>query len=314
MIVKPLANSGNFLFLNMMKKVCSIAIAIGLLMVIAAFTMKKAGKSEFDAAKEVIVMRNIAHQILRYTGDSTSQIAPVSRISASEFQIPFESSFSFKPDSLVHIIDKVIADNKLPSRYVVNVLDGKTDTVRYGYVVMGPQEESIKPCMGRDQPARPYCIDIRFEEDKGYTVKGLYIGGISIFGIGLLLLGVGGYKKQKHIPQIGGNEIATTEKAGIEMGRYLFFAGDQILKFDEEETVLTVKEAKILSIFANTPNQVIDRKRLQKEIWEDEGVIVGRSLDMFISRLRKRLESDPDIKLVNIHGKGYKLEINSDGI
>lgn len=55
----------------------------------------------------------------------------------------------------------------------------------------------------------------------------------------------------------------------------------------------------------------IERSRLQKEIWEDEGGIAGRSLDMFISKLRKKLEFDPNIRLVVIRGKGYKLEISS---
>jgi len=50
---------------------------------------------------------------------------------------------------------------------------------------------------------------------------------------------------------------------------------------------------------------------LQKEIWEDEGVIVGCSLDMFISKLRKKPEPDPNINIVVIRGKGYKLEISS---
>ena len=53
------------------------------------------------------------------------------------------------------------------------------------------------------------------------------------------------------------------------------------------------------------------RCRLQKEIWEDEGVMVGRSLDVFISKLRKKLELDPNVNIVVIRGKGYKLEISS---
>jgi DNA-binding response OmpR family regulator len=65
----------------------------------------------------------------------------------------------------------------------------------------------------------------------------------------------------------------------------------------------------LLYIFASAPNEIIDRNRLQKEIWEDEGIIVGRSLDVFISKLRKKLENDSTVRLVNIHGKGYKLEI-----
>lgn len=79
-----------------------------------------------------------------------------------------------------------------------------------------------------------------------------------------------------------------------------------------EKTIdLTGTENRVLLIFASAPNEVIERTRLQKEIWEDEGVIVGRSLDMFISKLRKKLEVDPDIKIVVIRGKGYKLEISS---
>jgi DNA-binding response OmpR family regulator len=65
-----------------------------------------------------------------------------------------------------------------------------------------------------------------------------------------------------------------------------------------------------MQIFAQSPNQIIERSRLQKEIWEDEGVIVGRSLDMFISKLRKKLELDANINIVVIRSKGYKLEIS----
>jgi DNA-binding response OmpR family regulator len=74
---------------------------------------------------------------------------------------------------------------------------------------------------------------------------------------------------------------------------------------------LTGTETRILLIFALSPNEIIERSRLQKEIWEDDGVIVGRSLDMFISKLRKKLECDPNIKIDVIRGKGYKLNIIS---
>ena len=53
----------------------------------------------------------------------------------------------------------------------------------------------------------------------------------------------------------------------------------------------------------------IGRDQLMKEVWEDEGVIVGRSLDMFVSKLRKKLQADPRASILNVHGKGYKLVI-----
>jgi DNA-binding response OmpR family regulator len=91
----------------------------------------------------------------------------------------------------------------------------------------------------------------------------------------------------------------------------LFDAKHRNLIVDLQTIELTGTETRVLRIFALSPNQTIDRSRLQKELWEYEGVIVGRSLDMFISKLRKKLEVDPNIKIVVIRGKGYKLEVNA---
>jgi two-component system, OmpR family, response regulator len=72
---------------------------------------------------------------------------------------------------------------------------------------------------------------------------------------------------------------------------------------------ITNKEARLLQIFCLNINKVIDRNVIQKAIWEDEGYFVGRSLDVFISRLRKILSVDPSISILNVHGVGYKLEV-----
>jgi DNA-binding response OmpR family regulator len=56
-------------------------------------------------------------------------------------------------------------------------------------------------------------------------------------------------------------------------------------------------------------NRLVDREHLQNEIWTSEGVITSRSLDMFVSKLRKKLSDDTSIRIVNIHGRGYKLEV-----
>jgi DNA-binding response OmpR family regulator len=95
------------------------------------------------------------------------------------------------------------------------------------------------------------------------------------------------------------------------LGSVLFNAQERQLVIKKKSIDLTGTETRLLLIFASSPNQVIARSRLQKEIWEDEGVIVERSLDMFISKLRRKLESGPNINIVVIRGKGYKLEIGS---
>ena len=90
-----------------------------------------------------------------------------------------------------------------------------------------------------------------------------------------------------------------------------FDTGTRKLMINGKTIDLTRTETRVLRIFALSPNEAIERSRLQKEIWEDEGVIVGRSLDMFISKLRKKLEVDSKVKIVNIRGKGYKLDIGA---
>jgi DNA-binding response OmpR family regulator len=96
----------------------------------------------------------------------------------------------------------------------------------------------------------------------------------------------------------------------LQIGHTLFEPGKRQLTISGITTELTPKENKLLKIFADSPGKLIERHRLQKEIWEDEGVIVGRSLDVFISKLRKKLEGDASIQVVNVHGKGYRLQIN----
>ncbi len=263
-----------------------------------------------QADREIMVMRNIAHELLRHTGDSSSRVLPVEQLTTNEFLIRFQSSFSFKPDSLVQVIDRQIALHDLPGDYVVKVLDCQTDDIIYGYAIFKSKHNDIVPCLGREQPEKKYCINIRFEEGQNTSTKTFVIGGILLL-LAAVLTGLFRVRRRK-------TAMATADSAinlypngtSISIGAYSFFPGEQTLTYQNEKIVLTQKEAKLLGIFAAAPNQVIDRNRLQKEVWEDEGVIVGRSLDMFISRLRKKLEQDPSVKLANIHGKGYKLEIS----
>ena len=61
---------------------------------------------------------------------------------------------------------------------------------------------------------------------------------------------------------------------------------------------------------AQHPNEVLSRDTLIAKVWEDEGVIVGRSLDVFISRLRKLLKGDDSVQIKTVHGVGYRLEVS----
>jgi hypothetical protein len=307
MIVNAIICIINSLFLLMKFTILHFFIIGSLIFTIVSFVAEKSNKSDFEASKEVIIMREISNRVLRYTGDSTSTILPINRLAENEFEIPFESSFSFKPDSLVHIIDKVISSNDLPDNYIVNVIECNTEKVIFGYAILGIEQKNIVPCLGREQSSKRYCIKIKFE-DSSWITKNPYLIGLGLLSIGLVFLGIQQLKKRKSNEVIV-TEIITGNSEKVKIGNYDFAPEELVLILGSEKIQLTIKEAKLLSIFANNLNQIIDRNRLQKEVWEDEGVIVGRSLDMFISKLRKKLEHDPNIKLTNIHGKGYRLEV-----
>lgn len=93
------------------------------------------------------------------------------------------------------------------------------------------------------------------------------------------------------------------------LGKLTCDFGNQQITTKDNVLPLTNKEAKLLKLFCLHRNKIIDRDEIQKAIWEDEGYFVGRSMDVFISRLRKLLKDDPSVSIVNIHGVGYKLEV-----
>ena len=95
------------------------------------------------------------------------------------------------------------------------------------------------------------------------------------------------------------------------MGRYTFEVQKQLLSFmgDEGETStkLTTKESDLLGLLCSHSNEILERNFALKTIWIDDNYFNARSMDVYITKLRKHLKDDPTIEIINIHGKGYKL-------
>lgn len=92
------------------------------------------------------------------------------------------------------------------------------------------------------------------------------------------------------------------------LGQFQFDHQNLLLKGDSEPRQLTQKEADLLKLFAEQPNQVIRRSDILKQLWGEDDYFLGRSLDVFISRLRKYLRADSRLKIENIHGVGFRLK------
>jgi DNA-binding response OmpR family regulator len=91
------------------------------------------------------------------------------------------------------------------------------------------------------------------------------------------------------------------------IGAFIFDAQKQTLAFDGETKKLTTKESELLRLLASNANNILERNYALKSIWEDDNYFNARSMDVYITKLRKLLKDDPNVAIINIHGKGYKL-------
>lgn len=284
------------------KYLCGVILLSFIALICAAFSMT--GSDDFDIAKREVLLRRIGDELLTQSGDSKSRVLPIQKIAENEYQIRFENELTFKPDSLVNTTRRLLAKDPLARDYVVNVLNCGNSSVAYGYAISNNKKDDIIACRGRVQPKGCYMVNIKFKPTGINLAKTGYVLGILSFlaFVGFIFVRPG--KPRGAAPGDQNTSILT-------FGSVLFNVQERQLVIDKNTIDLTGTETRLLLIFALSPNQIIERSRLQKEIWEDEGVIVGRSLDMFISKLRKKLEFDPNIKIAVIRGKGYKLEISS---
>jgi DNA-binding response OmpR family regulator len=105
------------------------------------------------------------------------------------------------------------------------------------------------------------------------------------------------------------NEGNSTESktAVYQLGKLNFDYNRQLLTGGEGENKLTSKEAELLKLLCDNANQVLDRSVALNRIWQDDSYFNARSMDVYITKLRKYLKEDPSVELLNVHGIGFKL-------
>lgn len=100
---------------------------------------------------------------------------------------------------------------------------------------------------------------------------------------------------------------AVTSKQSFSIGDYLFEYDRKVLILHDQKIKLTHKEAELLRLLCLHINDILDRRTALKQIWEDCNTYSARSMDVYISKLRKYLQYDPRVNILNIHSKGFKL-------
>lgn len=140
------------------------------------------------------------------------------------------------------------------------------------------------------------------KEDK---IKGLKLGGDDYitkpFSIEELILKIEVFLRRRNIAVPG-------PVSKYKLGCYEFDYPNLTLTCNGSSETLTQREADLLKVFLDQPNQVIKRSEILEKLWGEDDYFMGRSLDVFISRLRKYLKNDENLKIENIHGVGFRFK------
>jgi DNA-binding response OmpR family regulator len=103
------------------------------------------------------------------------------------------------------------------------------------------------------------------------------------------------------------NGIAQTDQT-YQLGQFSFDSHNFVLAHSSGAKTLTQKEAEVLRLLCQNTDRVLKREEILKAVWGDDDYFMGRSMDVFISKLRKYLKEDPSVQIVNYHGVGFRLE------
>ena len=267
----------------------------------------------FDKRAKV-AMRMIGHEILKATGDTVSRVMPIEQTD-QHYKIPFESEFGIDPDDIVSTIKHVMAETSVATNYLVEVKQCETEKIVYSFEIRNGTYAGMIPCAGRLLPedcysllvtildgTRPPASMVRTAKNSALATSGksnplqsLYLIIPLLFLIGSIAYFIWKKKPADSIPHL------------ILIGASQFDKRNRVLSFKDHRIELSYKEAELLSVLHTSANAPIEREVILQRVWGDEGGYVGRTLDVFISKLRKKLEADASVKIVNVRGVGYQL-------
>lgn len=299
-------------------KILPVAVVLAGLFALQWAWMPKPGEVERRQANEKInlALRQAAHRLLKLEGDSTSLIPPVSQVAENEFLLRLESQFNY--DSLPGFLDAALTGYQIGDVYTVAVKSCEDENLLVlGYSLLDFTEKKDVPCGGREQGLNCYNVSLTFpdrpagESNAGGWKRMLPASGIllSLSYVAFVVFGFVKNKKPETQAATATENEGTSGSEVLRFGNTAFDVANQTVEIGKSRQSLTFREAKLLHVFCKNVNQLLDRNVLLEEVWGDEGVIVGRSLDVFVSRLRKILKADKTVKIANVHSVGYRLEI-----
>ena len=307
----------------------SISLLFSLLFVLF-FTQPILAYESYEEKELKVSLRMVGHRLLLSAKDSTSLVLPLQQV-GNQYQISFDTEFAFEPDSLIDIIEKVLISSGKINGYIAEVEDCHSKGIIYSYQVGMVQKQfkddpsansgneidgdvdtesstgiTMIPCRTRFLPESCYTIILTLDrrsmqskdgsaEDEEESFLFALICLILFVGITLFVF-------------IAKRRLQNQSKEHmIRLGKFHFDKHKAELIIEEQRTELSGKESELLLLLYDSVNETVEREVILNKVWGDEGDYIGRTLDVFISKLRKKLEADPTIKITNVRGVGYRL-------
>lgn len=258
-------------------------------------------KDEFPEKHLEVVLRNIGHQLLLSVRDSSSRVLPVKQLNENTYLLSFQNDFGFSSDTLINLVQRTFQKSALADNYIVSLKDCRSKETVFAFE-MNSRAGDLTPCRGRKLEVGSYAIEIEFLKKTTFNYSFLWLL--------MIPLGVAGfYAKNKYWK--GEEQVSVPDNDNyLQLGSYKFYVDNNVLKTGDKSVTLSENETKALEIFAAHINQVVEREKLMKALWEDKGlVVISRNVDVLVSKLRKKLTDDPSVKFINVPGRGYKFII-----
>lgn len=285
----------------------SSIMVIAVLIAAVAFSNKK---NDIPSNHLEVVLRDIGHQLLLSAKDSSSRVLPVKKLNDHTYQISFQNDFGFISDSLINLVQRTFQKNALAKDYIVSLRNCKQKETVFAFEI-NSHTDDLTPCRGRKLEVGCYVIEIDLLKKDQFNFFWLLL---LIIPLGVVGFYVNNTFRKKEVQEVQEEKEEKESIAGnndyIQLGSFQFYTDNNVLKSEHTTIQLSEKETKALKIFAENINQIVEREKLMKEIWEDEGIVViSRNVDVLVSKLRKKLSDDNSIKFINVHGRGYKFII-----
>lgn len=269
---------------------------------------------KLEEIKHKVTMRQIGHEVLKCLGDDTSRVLPIEK-NENHYKISFENDLGFDPDDIIWTIDRIVKETQMSSHYFVEIEQCDTKQLVHSFEMSPTISADQIACTGRVLPLDCYSLLITMVDHlhtnadpaapDSHNKKSLGLLSLAFAILSLVIFGIYiKYKKRNSISE------ALSPETGSELlliGSSYFDQHNRVLSFNGSKTELSHKETELLILLHQHKNTTVKRDEILQKVWGDTGNYIGRTLDVFISKLRKKLEPDSRLKIVNIRGVGYKL-------